>query len=50
MAKNYKIKRYNRIYRGKRSSGSLVLLGALVAVAVLIVAFVGYNGFGPIRV
>ena len=24
MAKNYKIKRYNRIYRGKRSTGSLV--------------------------
>lgn len=41
MAKNYKIKRYNRIYRGKRSTGSLVLRGALVAAAVFIVAFVG---------
>lgn len=49
MAKNYKIKRYNRIYRGKRSTGSLVLRGALVAAAVFIVAFVGYNAYGPIR-
>ena len=49
MAKNYKIKRYNRIYRGKRPTGSLVLRGALVAAAVFIVAFVGYNAYGPIR-
>lgn len=48
MAKNYKIKRYKRIYRGKRSAGSLILRGALAA-AVFIVAFVGYNAYGPIR-
>ena len=49
MAKNYKIKRYKRIYRGKRSAGSLILRGALAAAAVFIVAFVGYNAYGPIR-
>lgn len=48
MAKNYKIKRYNRIYRSKRSTGSLVLRGAMIA-AVFVVVFVGYNAYGPVR-
>lgn len=48
MAKGFKVKRYNRIYRGGRSPASRLLhfLGAAAAVCVL--GFIGWSAYGPV--
>ena len=51
MPKGYKIKRYKRIYRGpgsKRPLSSSVLRWGIAAAAVLVLAFVGWNAYGPL--
>lgn len=49
MAKNYKIKRYNHIYRGKKPLRTRLLHAAATVVVVAVFAFIGWNAYGPIR-
>lgn len=48
MAKGFKVKRYNRIYRGGRSPASRALHVISVCVAVCILGFVGWSAYGPV--
>lgn len=49
MPKNYKIKRYNHIYRGKRPLRARLLRWAATIAVVAAFAFIGWNAYGPIR-
>ena len=49
MEKNYKIKRYNHIYRGKRPLRARLLRWAATIAVVAAFAFIGWNAYGPIR-
>lgn len=48
MAKGFKVKRYNRIYRGGRSPVSRALHMISVCAAICILGFVGWSAYGPV--
>ena len=49
MAKNYKIKRYNHIYRGKQPLRARLLRWTATIAVAAVFAFIGWNAYGPIR-
>ncbi|WP_101910878.1 putative glycoside hydrolase [Marasmitruncus massiliensis] len=48
MAKGFKVKRYNRIYRGGRSPASRALHMISICAAVFILGFIGWSAYGPV--
>ncbi|MEM1485406.1 putative glycoside hydrolase [Oscillospiraceae bacterium PP1C4] len=48
MPKPFKVKRYNRIYRSRRSPSSLLLRGLGTLVAVCVLGFIGWSAYGPV--
>lgn len=48
MAKRFKVKRYNRIYRGGRSPASRLLHFVSAVAAVCILGFIGWSAYGPV--
>lgn len=47
--KKYKVRRFGQIYSPRRSTPSIVLRTVLTLVLVFVLAFVGWNAYGPIR-
>lgn len=47
--KRYKVRRFGQLYSPRRSTHSIVLRTALTITVVFVLAFVGWNAYGPIQ-